>query len=137
MSLHEQCLNGMITRVTPTHLQISFETESDCKGCSMNVVCSNKVVEIEKSPDMEQFKTGQKVQIQYQKVFQTTLIIYVLPIMFFFAGILFTKLIFKTDNELILFLGALFSTGISLIIIHHLNNIYGETKYRLEIKPFH
>lgn len=137
MSLNEHCLNGLVTRVTPTHLQISFEAESDCKGCSMNAICSNKVVEIKKSPDMEQFKTGQKVLVQYEKVFQTTLIIYVMPILFFFAGILLSKLIFKTDNELILFLGALLSTGVSLIIIYHLNKIYGESKYKLDIKPVH
>jgi len=103
----------------------------------MNAICSNKVVEIKRSPELDQFKPGQKVLVQYEKVFQTTLIIYVMPILFFFAGILLGKVIFKTDNELILFLSALLSTGASLIIIHYLNKIYGETKYKLDIKPVH
>lgn len=129
------CTNGVIIQVTPTHYKISLDLDSNCQGCSLGQVCANKEIELARSSYFGLFAVGQKVQLEYKKVFQTALIIYVIPIFFFFTGIVISKMLLKINNELLLFGSALLATGLSLFLVHYLNKKYGETKFKIDIKP--
>ncbi|MEJ2543663.1 MAG: SoxR reducing system RseC family protein, partial [Calditrichaceae bacterium] len=124
-----------ISGISPTHYFVSIDSEGDCKGCGMSSVCSSKTIELEKTTVAENLKVGEKVSLEYKKVVQTSLIVYMLPILFFFLGIIISKWLFHIDNELFQFLNALVATGLALGLVHFINNHFGESKFNVNIKP--
>jgi hypothetical protein len=39
------------------------------------------------------------------------------------------------ENELFLFLNAMIATGLALVLIHYINNHFGESKFKVDVKP--
>jgi len=132
--MHDNCVTGIIAGENHTHFQIAVDSEGDCKGCGMSSVCSSKTVELEKASLSEKLRIGQKVSLEYKRVIQTSFIVYIIPILFFFLGIGLTKWILHINNELILFVNAILATGISLILVHYINKNYGSSKYKVDVK---
>ena len=133
--MNDNCVFGKITGVSPTHYFVSIDSEADCKGCGMSSVCSSKTIELEKSYLAENLKIGEKVSLEYKKVVQTSLIVYMLPILFFFLGIILSKWLFHIENELFQFLNAVIATGLALGLVHYINNHFGASKFKVNIKP--
>ena len=100
----------------------------------MSSVCSSKTIELEKDTLSDHYKVGEKVQLEYKKVIQTSFIVYILPILFFFLGIGITKLILHSSNELLLFIDAIIATGISLVIVNFINKHYSNSTYKVNVK---
>jgi len=101
----------------------------------MSSVCSGKTIELEKDSITEYLEVGDKVNLEYKKIIQSSVIVYMLPIVFFFLGIIVSKWLFQIENELFLFLNAIIATGLALGLVHYVNNHFGESKFKINIKP--
>ena len=123
--------------MSPTHYFVSIDSEGECKECGMRNICSSKTIELEKTSIAENLKIGEKVSLEYKKVVQTSVIVYMLPILFFFLGIILSKWLFHIENELFQFVDAIFATGLALILVHYINNHFSESKFKVNIKPIH
>jgi positive regulator of sigma E activity len=135
--IQDQCVDGSIIQKNEERFLIALNSENSCKACGMKNVCSNKTIEFEKRqfPELN-IKIGQKVRVEFEKVIQSSFIIYMIPILFFFAGIIISLYFFKITNELYQFLWALGFTGISFLIINYLSAILSKSTYKVNIKPF-
>lgn len=133
--MNDNCVHGKISGISPTHYLVSIDSEGDCKGCGMNNVCSSKTIELDKASIKGNLKIGEKVNLEYHKVIQTSMIVYMLPILFFFLGIVLSKWLFHIENEIFLFMNALIATGIALGLVHYINNHFGESKFKVNVKP--
>lgn len=133
--MNDNCVFGKITGISHTHYFISIDSEGDCKGCGMSSVCSSRTIELEKTSVTENLKLGEKVSLEYKKVVQTSMIVYMLPILFFFLGIIVSKWLFHIENELFQFLNAVIATGLAFGLVHYINNHFGESKFKVNIKP--
>jgi len=134
IAMNENCVTGIIAGETPAHYLVAVDSEGECKGCGMSSVCSSKTIELEKAALTDRFKVGQKIQLEYKKVIQTSFIVYILPILFFFLGIGVTKLLLHSDNELLLFLNAILATGIALVLVSYIGKHYGNSTYKVNVK---
>ena len=133
-TMDENCVTGIISGESPTHYKVAVDSEGECKGCGMSSVCSSKTIELEKDTLSDHYKVGEKVQLEYKKVIQTSFIVYILPILFFFLGIGITKLILHSSYELLLFIDAIIATGISLVIVNFINKHYSNSTYKVNVK---
>ena len=131
----ENCVSGKITGISPTHYLISIDSEGDCKGCGMSSVCSSKTIELEKKSLPNNLKIGEKVSLEYKKVVQTSLVVYMLPILFFFMGIILSKWLFHIENELFQFVNAIIGVALALGLVRYVNNHFSESKFKVNIKP--
>ena len=132
--MNENCVCGKVSGISTTQYFISIDSEGECKGCGLSNFCSNKTITLDKTSIAADLKKGDKVSLEYQKVIQTSMIIYLLPILFFFLGIFLSKWIMHIQNELLLFLNAMVATGFALILIHYINNHFGEEKFKVSVK---
>ncbi len=133
--MFEQSVPGIIAEETEALYRIAVNDDGDCESCGLYGFCHSNYVEIDKVDAPERLKVGQKVLIEYSKVIQTSFIIYMLPVLFFFAGIAISKVLLNISNELLLFVNALIGTGLALAIVHQINQKYGKSKYSIHIKP--
>ncbi len=129
------CVNGRISGISETHYRIALASEQSCKSCGMNEMCGQKVIELEKEKQPEHFKIGQSVQLEYKKVVQTSLIIYFLPLVFFFLGLGLSKALLGIQNEALQFVNALLALGFSLYIVNRISRRFGHKKFKVTIKP--
>ncbi len=109
--MNDNCVSGKISGMSSTHYFVSIDSDGDCKGCGMSSLCSSKTIELEKTSIAENLKMGEKVNLEYKKVIQTSMIVYMLPILFFFLGIILSKWLLHIENELFQFLNAMVATG--------------------------
>jgi positive regulator of sigma E activity len=133
--MNDNCVSGKISGMSCTHYFVSIDSDGDCKGCGMSSVCSSKTIELEKTSIPENLKVGEKINLEYHKVIQTSMIVYILPILFFFFGIALSKWLLHIENELFLFMNAIITTGIALGLVHYINNHFGESKFKVTVKP--
>jgi len=133
--MNDNWVSGIISGMSPTHYLVSLNSEGECKGCGMSSVCSGKTIELEKDSITEYLEVGDKVNLEYKKIIQSSVIVYMLPIVFFFLGIIVSKWLFQIENELFLFLNAIIATGLALGLVHYVNNHFGESKFKINIKP--
>ena len=133
--MNDNCVSGKISGMSSTHYFVSIDSDGDCKGCGMSSLCSSKTIELEKTSIAENLKMGEKVNLEYKKVIQTSMIVYMLPILFFFLGIILSKWLLHIENELFQFLNAMVATGLALGLVHYINNHFGESKFKVNIKP--
>ncbi|MBD3225787.1 MAG: hypothetical protein GF313_13750 [Caldithrix sp.] len=135
MSINQN-IEGKISAVTDQVYRISINDDAqECSTCGLKGICNTHYVEVNKSEMDNAFHTGQKVSIAYSKVIQTSFILYVLPLIFFFLGIVLTRGVLQIQNELILFVAALSLMGLAFWIVHTINNKYGSSKYKVRIEP--
>jgi len=132
--MNDNCVSGIITNESPTHFYVSIDSEGDCKGCGMSNVCSGKTIALDKSDMENNIKIGSKVNLEYKKVIQTSMIVYLLPIIFFFAGIFLSRWILQIENELLLFTNAVLATAVAFLLVHYINNHFGKSKFKVNIK---
>ena len=133
--MNDNCVSGIILSESPTHYFVSIDSEGDCNGCGMNSICSSKTISLEKTSIADNLKVGEKVNLEYRKVIQTSMIVYLLPILFFFLGIVLSKWLMHVENELFLFMNAIIATGLALGLVHYINNHFGESKFKVSVKP--
>lgn len=130
----ENCVKGTISEITETHFKVSLESESNCHSCGFNNYCSNKIIEFEKNRFPGNYKTGQRVKVEFEKVIQASLIVYFVPIIFFFAGIAVSKYFFDVQNELFLFINAIIATAVSFLIINIISKKIADKEFKVNIK---
>jgi len=133
--MNDNCVSGKISGVSPTHYFVSIDSDGECKGCGMSSICSSKTIELERNAVNEDLKIGEKVNLEYKKVVQTSMIVYMLPILFFFLGIIISKWLFHIENEIVQFLNAMIATGLALGLVRYINDHFSESKFKVNIKP--
>lgn len=132
--MSEPCITGKIAAVDEKEIVVVFEQSKGCKSCGMQQVCHQQTMEFERRRFPQDFQVGQQVELIYEKVIQTALILYMIPLLFFFGGIALSKLFFPDLTELVLFLGGMVGVGLALFIVRWLNTMLGEKKYRVSIR---
>lgn len=133
--MDDYCVNGRISAANETHFIVSLDSDNSCKSCGLSNVCSDKKIEFSQDLYSGLVKIGQEVRVEYQKVIQTSLIIYLIPILFFFAGIVITQQLLNIQNELVIFASAMGSTGLAFVFISILNRTLSNTNYKVKITP--
>lgn len=133
--MQENCVNGRISGCDEKYVLVTVDTENDCRGCGLKNVCSSKTIEFERSELSGRVEIGQRVELTYEKVLQTSALVYLLPVAFFFAGILFSKYLLHVPNELIQFLAALGFMSLAFLIIRKINNSNNRTQYKISVRP--
>lgn len=114
---------------------VSLDSDESCSACGLSGICSDKKIEFEKECVSFPLEAGQLVEVEYRKVIQTSLIVYMVPIIFFFGGIAVVSLFVNNAGELLQFTGAVIGTGVGLAIVWWLNNRLSDNKYKVNIKP--
>ncbi|MEJ2054400.1 MAG: SoxR reducing system RseC family protein [Calditrichaceae bacterium] len=133
--MNDNCVSGIITKETPSQFLVSIDSEGDCKGCGMSSVCSSKTISLEKENLDKGLKVGARVNLEYHRVIQTSFIVYLLPMFFFFMGIFLSKWLLHIDNEVLLFVNAVLATAASFFLVHYINNHFGDSKYKVNVRP--
>jgi len=134
--MDDQCVNGRVAISDSEKFIIALDSENSCSACGMKNVCSSKTIEFNKKqfPKLS-LKVGQLVKIEYEKVIQTSFIIYMIPVFFFFMGIIISQYGFHVENEMIQFLWAIGATGLAFLFVNLLNKKLSENKYKVNVKP--
>ena len=131
----EQFISGQIISTGVDEIIVAIEDEEQCHTCGLKDSCSNKTLTLKKSEVNYTPVKGEQVQVIYKKLLQTSLLLYVFPLLAFFAGIAVCATLFRQNNELVLFLTGTAALAIALFLLRlfgkHLNN----KEYRIEIKP--
>jgi positive regulator of sigma E activity len=133
--MSDKNVKGRIQNISDSTFTVSLDSEESCSTCGLSGVCSDKKIEFEKEQVPFNIKVGQSVEVEYQKVIQTSLIVYMIPIFCFFAGIALISLAIKNPSEPLQFLGAIIGTGIGLMIVSLLNKRLADNKFKVNIKP--
>ena len=134
--MQDQCVDGKVALNNDEKFIVALDTENSCSDCGMKNICSSKTIEFDKKQfPILSFEVGQRVKIEYEKVVQTSLIVYMIPILFFFAGIVVSQYVFHIKNEMIQFLAALGATGMAFIFVNYLNKKLSHGNYKVNVKP--
>ncbi len=134
VKINEECVEGVVAEVIRDSFKVSMITDDGCKSCGMNNLCNQKIITLNRQDGPADLKAGQRIKFEYDKVIQTSFLLYIIPILFFIAGILITKNLFHISNEPVQFLSAFAATGIAFIIIHFIDNRASKNKYHINIK---
>ena len=134
--MQDQCVDGRVAINNEEKFIVALDSENSCSACGMKNVCSSKTIEFDKKqfPKLS-FNVGQRVKIEYEKVVQTSLIVYMIPILFFFSGIVISQYVFHIENELIQFLWAIGATGLAFLFVNYLNKKLSDGNYKVNVKP--
>ena len=128
-------IQGQIVSDEMHKLVIAIEDEAQCKSCGLKDSCSNKTLTLDKSEVDYPAIKGERVQVIYKKLLQTSLLLYLFPLLAFFAGIALSAVFFPEANEMVLFLTGIVSLTIALILVRLFGKQLNEKNYRIEIKP--
>lgn len=134
VKINEECVEGIVAEVGRDSFKVSMITEDGCKSCGLNNLCNQKIITLNRHDGPADIKTGQRIKFEYDKVIQTSFLLYIVPILFFISGIIITKDMFHISNEVIQLFSALSATGIAFIIIRLIDKRVSKNKYHLNVK---
>ncbi|HGY57177.1 MAG TPA: hypothetical protein ENK44_15825 [Caldithrix abyssi] len=132
--MSEPCIEGQVGRVDENQFEVRFADEEGCASCGIKHLCTDKQIVLDRTLVKGEIKTGQKIRIEYRKVFQTALIVYLLPLLFFFGGIVLAKIAWGSQNEPLQFVTAFAALGLGLLALNRLNNLLSKKKYKIDVK---
>ena len=133
--MSDECIKGWIQGITEKSFTVTLDSTASCSACGLKAICSDKKIEFERDAAAFPLKIGQMVEVEYQKVIQTSFIVYVIPILFFFAGIACTILLIENAGDFMQFTGAVIGVIIGLGVVWLLNRKLSDHKYKVNIKP--
>ena len=134
MTISDPCMEGKVRAVDDRQIVLQFADEKSCAGCGIKHLCSDKQITLDRDLFDGEIKPGQKVQIIYHKVFQTAVIVYLLPLIFFFGGIVLGRRVWGAENEPMQFLAAFVMLAVGLLVLNRLNKVLSRKKYKIEVK---
>ena len=132
--INEECVEGVVSEVTEESFKVSMTSGDACKSCGLNNFCNQKIITLNLKDAPTDIRTGQKIKFEYDKVIQTSFLLYIVPIIFFIAGIIITKDVLHISNEVIQFVNALIATGLVFIIIRLIDKSVSKKKYHVNVK---
>lgn len=130
-----QFIRGQVISAGTDEVVIAIEDEEQCHACGLKDSCSNKTLTLKKSEVDYTPEKGERVQVIYKKLLQTSLLVYIFPLLAFFAGISVSVTLFHQDNELVLFLTGTATLAIALFLLHLFGKHLSKKEYKIEIKP--
>jgi len=130
----EPCIDGKIKVVRQQQVVLQFADDKTCAGCGIKHLCNEKQITLDRHLFDDDIKPGQNVQVVYHKVFQTAVIIYLLPLFFFFGGLFLGRRIWGPANEPMQIFMAFIGLVLGLLVLNRLNKILSGKKYKIEVK---
>ena len=130
----ESFIAGQVVSTEMHKIVIAIEGEQQCQGCGLKDSCSNKTLTLNKMDMDYPAVKGEWVQVIYKKLLQTSLLLYLFPLLAFFAGIVLGSAVFEKQNELFLFLTGVLFLVIALVFVR-LFGIHLNKDYKIEIRP--
>ncbi len=97
------------------------------------MICSDKEITIPRNEIKWNVKSGQQVELTYNKVLQTSAIVYLIPLFFFFGGLAGSRWLLNSMQEVTVFFAGLAALAFGLWLVHILNNRLSIKNYRLVI----
>jgi len=132
--MSDSCEFGRIAEVTDTQYRIVLDENSSCKSCGMNELCAQKEIMIDRDEAGTGFEVNEPVELVFEKVVQTSFLLYMVPLIFFFLGILVPQYIFHIRNELLLFVLASGSMTLSFFLIRLFYRRLDKETYRVKMQ---
>ena len=114
---------------------IAIEDEQQCQGCGLKDSCSNKTLTLNKSEVDYPALKGERVQVIYKKLLQTSLLLYLFPLLAFFGGIALSAAFLRETSEVVQFLSGFVSLAVALILVRLFGKQLNQKDYKIEIKP--
>jgi len=99
------------------------------------MICSEKEIVIPRDDIRWNVTTGQQVEIAYQKVLQTSAIVYLVPLLFFFGGLVGSRWLLGVTQEVSVFFAGLTALALGLWLVHILDERLSAKSYRMDIFP--
>ena len=131
----ESFIEGHVVSDEMHKLVIAIEDEAQCHTCGLRDSCSNKTLILNKTELDYQPPKGDRVQVIYKKLLQTALLLYLFPLLAFFAGIVLGSVLLEKQNELFLFLTGVLFLVIALILVRLFGRYLNIKDYKIEIRP--
>ena len=130
---------GEIIKVDEHFVTIKVQpVQSECHDCAMAAFCTgeNDAKKLEIFKDQLTFRPqcGQKVELCFNKVLEYSLLVYLLPVLFFLLTILISNQIFKVSEELHLFIYGLLGLVLGFFVLRFVNNLVKKKGLNIEIK---
>jgi positive regulator of sigma E activity len=132
--INEECVEGVVADVNPESFTVSMMSGDGCKSCGLNNICNQKFITLDRKDAPAGLQKGQKIQFEYDKVIQTSFLLYIVPMLFFIGGIMIAKDVLHISNEVIQFLSAFTATAVSFGIIRLIDKNVSKKKYHINVK---
>jgi positive regulator of sigma E activity len=131
--MSDSCEFGRIAEVTESQYRIVLDENSSCKSCGMNELCAQKEILLDREEVGRDFDVNEPVELVFEKVVQTSFLLYMVPLIFFFMGILIPQYVFHLHHELVLFVLASASMTLSFFFIRLLYKRLDKETYRVKL----
>ncbi len=138
--MEANCETGFVTEINPQFVEIAVDTtQEECHRCPLSNWCSmagQTSIKIPREEIPQSLQINQKVEIRFEKIIQTSFLLYLFPMLFFMGAILVAKYLFFVANELFLFGIGIGALMLSLGIIKWFNNrLSARPEYKIKIVP--
>jgi positive regulator of sigma E activity len=97
-------------------------------------MCSQKEVSIERNAVSESFELHEPVELIFEKIIQTSFILYIIPLIALFAGIAIARLAFRIQEDIILFGIAMAAMTITFFLIRIIYQKLDKDSYSIKIQ---
>ncbi|MGD9898068.1 MAG: SoxR reducing system RseC family protein [Calditrichaceae bacterium] len=128
------CVYGRVAEINDTTYTIELEENSACGSCGMQGMCSKESIHIEKKQVAFPLKQSQRVRLEFDRVIQTSVILYLIPVFLFFAGIALARILFDSANEPVQLGFGIAGLVISLFLIRFIDHRYSDKNDTIQIK---
>ena len=126
---------GQVIAADMQKIVIAINDETQCAGCGLKDSCSNKTLTLNKSKVDYPAVKGEGVQVIYKKLLQTSLLLYLFPLLAFFGGIALSAAFLGERSEVVQFLAGFVSLAVALILVRLFGKQLNRKDYKIEIKP--
>ena len=131
----DSLVHGQVVSTDMQKIVIAIEDEAQWAGCGLKESCSNKTLTLNKSEVDYPAAKGERIQVIYRKLLQTSLFLYLFPLLAFFSGIALSAVFFPEASEAVQFLAGFVSLAVALILVHLFGKQLNQKDYKIEIKP--
>lgn len=128
-------IQGTVIDAGPEHINIAIQDDAQCASCGLKDSCSNKTLTLDTAGIDYSVKAGEQVRVIYHKLLQTSGLLYLVPLLAFFAGAFLTQQLLKPVSELFLFLAGFVLMTLSFLVIKVFSKKLSAKDYRIQIQP--
>ena len=128
-------ISGQIVSSETHKIIIAIEDEQQCRSCGLKGSCSNKTLTLNRNEVDYPAVNGEKVQVIYKKLLQTSLLLYLFPLLAFFGGIALSAVFLREVSEVLQFMAGFVSLALALISVRLLGKHLSKKEYRIVLKP--
>ncbi len=134
--MNDSTVKGYVKSIAGDEVRIRLEDEDSCHECGLRFICSDKTIVVQDEQVVGEIRPGQQVKIAYRKLVQTSLIVYAIPLIFFFLGLFLGNYFLGEEHEVLLFFTALLGLAMGFGLVHFLNRKLSSRGFRIRIMPF-